>query len=131
MSRPFPALVVQKLNEHTLVINRGSIDGIEVGDEFLVYYIDPEEIIDPETGENLGNLEIVRGTAEATHVQSKMTTIKSNRFENTSGKIIRRNPSPFSAMSSALGMATEIVETPSKNLVPFDSPQVGDKVKRY
>lgn len=131
VSRKFPALVVSKLNEHTLVINRGSNDGVELGDEFLVYYVDPEELIDPETGESLGNLEVVRGTAEATHVQPKITTIKSNRFENNSGKIIRRSASPFGSLSSALSMGTEVVETPSKNLVPFESPQIGDKVKRY
>jgi len=131
MVRQFPASVVKLIDEYTLVINRGANDGVTLGDEFLVYYIDPEELVDPETGESLGNLEVVRGSAQATHVQAKMTTIKSNRFENKSGKIIRRSSSPFSAMSSALGMGTEIVETPSRDLVPFDSPQIGDKVKRY
>ncbi|WP_025651578.1 MULTISPECIES: hypothetical protein [unclassified Psychrobacter] len=127
--RPFPAMVVKKSSPFELVINRGSIDGVEVGDTFLVYYIDPEELIDPETQESLGNLEVIRGTGVATHVQEKMTTIKSNRYENNSGKIIRRNSSPFAGISALIG--SETIEQPAKDLIPFDEATQEDKVKRY
>lgn len=71
MSRPFPAVVVEKRNSFELVINRGSVDGVELGDTFIIYYIEPEELIDPETNESLGNLEVIRGTGVATNVQEK------------------------------------------------------------
>lgn len=122
-------MVVKKSSPFELVINRGSLDGVETGDTFLVYYIDPNELIDPETQESLGNLEVIRGTGVATHVQEKMTTIKSNRYENSSGKIIRRNSSPFSGISALMG--SETIEQPSRALVPFDEVKHEDKVKRY
>lgn len=125
--RSFPGLVVRKIDDYQLVINRGYSDGVEKGDLFMVYYVEPEELIDPETHESLGNLEVVRGTGKAIHVQEKITTIKSNMMENTSGKTIRRSTSPF----AAIGVGTETIEQPTKELLPFESPDVGDKVKKY
>ena len=129
MPRPFQAVVVQKRNSFELVINRGSLDGVESGDTFIIYYIEPEELIDPETQESLGNLEVIRGTGVATNVQEKMATIKSNRYENTSGKIIRRNTSPFGGISALIG--GETIEHPTKDLMPFDGAERNDKVKKY
>lgn len=125
--RSFPGLVVRKIDEYQLVINRGYSDGVEQGDLFMVYYVEPEELIDPETNESLGKLEVVRGTGRAVHVQEKITTIKSNMMENISGKTIRRSTSPFASM----GVGTETIEQPTKELIPFDSPDIGDKVKKY
>lgn len=118
----FPASVAKINDEFTLVINRGSDHGVTKGDNFLVYYVEPEELIDPETGESLGNLEIIRGTGTAIHVQPKMTTIKSNRVISK-GRVIRRQSGIWSSLSG------EIVEEPEKEAVPFDEPYVGDKVK--
>lgn len=125
--RSFPGLVVRKVDEYQLVINRGYSDGVEQGDLFMVYYVEPEELIDPETNESLGKLEVVRGTGKAVHVQEKITTIKSNMMENISGKTIRRSTGPFASM----GVGTETIEQPTKELIPFDSPDIGDKVKKY
>lgn len=118
----YPALVAKVNDEYTLIINRGSDHGVKKGDNFLVYYVDPEELKDPETGESLGNLEIIRGTGTATHVQSKMTTIKSNRVISR-GRIIRRQTGILASLSG------EVVEEPEKEAMPFDDPNVGDKVK--
>lgn len=118
----YPALVAKVNDGYTLIINRGSDHGVKKGDNFLVYYVDPEELKDPETGESLGNLEIIRGTGTATHVQSKMTTIKSNRVVSR-GRIIRRQTGILSSLSG------EVVEEPGKEAMPFDDPNVGDKVK--
>lgn len=118
----YPALVAKVSDEYTLVINRGSEHGVTKGDHFLVYYVDPEVLTDPETGESLGNLEIIRGTGTATHVQPRMTTIKSNRVVSR-GRIIRRQAGILASLSG------EVVEEPEKEAMPFDDPNVGDKVK--
>lgn len=118
----YPALVAKVNDEYTLVINRGSEHGVTKGDHFLVYYVDPEELTDPETGESLGHLEIIRGTGTATHVQPRMATIKSNRVVSR-GRIIRRQTGILASLSG------EIVEEPEKEAMPFDDPNVGDKVK--
>jgi hypothetical protein len=118
----YPAVVARVNDEYTLVINRGSEHGVTKGDNFLVYYVDPEELTDPETGESLGYLEIIRGTGTVTHVQPKMATIKSNRVVSK-GRIIRRQTGILSSFNG------EVVEEPEKEAMPFDDPNVGDKVK--
>lgn len=118
----YPTLVARVSDKYTLVINRGSEHGVTKGDHFLVYSVDPEELTDPETGKSLGNLEIIRGTGTATHVQLKMTTIKSNRVVSK-GRIIRRQRGVLASLSG------EVVEEPEKEVMPFDDPSVGDKVK--
>jgi hypothetical protein len=116
-------VVVRVIDDLTLVLNKGSEHGISKGDTFLVYYVEPEEIKDPVTGESLGNLEIVRGSGSVVHVQPKMCTIKSNRTES-GGRIIRRASS--GALAAIMG---ETIEHPEKQAIPFDYPQVGDIAK--
>lgn len=117
-------VVVKVQDDKKVVINVGSDQGIKVGDKFLVYYVDPEELIDPITGESLGQLETVRGTGTAVHVQPKMTTIESNRKEKPK-KVVSRSGSR--ALASLMG---EVVEYPEPEIVPFDHPEIGDKAKK-
>lgn len=119
--KTFPALVAKVTDDFTLTINRGAIHGISKGDKFLVYAIDPEELIDPETKESLGHLELIRGTGIAIHVQEKMTTIKSNRYKD--GRITRRQTGALAIVSG------EIIEESGKEIMPFDEPEIGDMVK--
>jgi hypothetical protein len=116
-------VVVRVIDDFTLVLNIGSEHGVSKGDAFLVYYIEPDEIKDPISGESLGRLEIVRGSGSVVHVQPKMCTIKSNRSES-GGRIIRRSSS--GALAVLMG---ETIEQPVKHAVPFDSPQIGDFAK--
>ena len=53
---------------YELAINRGSRDGIKPGQKYLVFGFGPE-LRDPDTGENLGRIELVRGRGEVVHVQ--------------------------------------------------------------
>lgn len=117
-------VVVKVKSDYRLVINVGADHGVKEGDKFLIYNVDNEEIIDPITGEGLGYLESVRGTGVAIHVQSKMTTIESNRKEKPR-KIVSRPG--YSSLVSIMG---ETVEYHEPELVPFDEPEVGDKVKK-
>ncbi len=121
--------VVKVLDEYHVVVNRGSEQGLTEGSKFLVYFVDPEELIDPETGRSLGNLEIVRGTASATHVQLNMSTLKSNRYAPR-GKIVKKRSSPSAqAVFSMLGGETETIEQPAPTNLPFENARVGDKAK--
>lgn len=116
-------IVVRVIDDSTLALNVGTENGISKGDNFLIYYVEPEEIVDPITGESLGNLEIVRGSGSVTHVQERICTIKSNRTES-GGRIIRK--SGFGAISSLMG---ETIEHPAKQAIPFEYPEVGDCAK--
>lgn len=121
------ARVVEVLeDDDRVVLNRGSRDGIKVGLRFLVFG-HGQEMRDPETGESLGVLEIVRGEGVITHVQEKISTLSSARkSEGIKRKVVRRTPSNFLAY-----MGTTEEETfEEREPLPFNNPAVGDYARR-
>ncbi|MBK6688335.1 MAG: hypothetical protein IPG45_27920 [Deltaproteobacteria bacterium] len=132
---PVDAIVVDVADdEHRVTINRGSLDGVKLDHRYLVYELGRDDIIDPESGESLGRLEIVKGTGIVIHVQERMSTIQSDRTAKSSSRRIVRRPSK--AMQSLLSIAAgfpqeeeELQNLPPSEL-PFDSPKKGDHAKR-
>ena len=118
----FPAAVVRVIDDFRIVINRGAKHGIKDGQRFLVYHLDTDPIMDPETGQDLGPLEIVRGTGTATHVQEKLTTVSSDRKSPTERRQVRRS-TPY-----VFGQEVETITVPN-DMEPFDDAETGDKVK--
>lgn len=124
------ATVAHVTDEFKVAINRGSEHGVKVGDTYLIYSIGPD-IIDPETEESLGSLEVVRGRATVRHVQPKISTLESIEFDETPGrrKIIKRDGgSGIMALSLGLGQREEIEEGPERNQRPLDAEK-GDLAK--
>lgn len=59
------------------MINAGSKDGIKTGDSFeIIDKFGSDPVIDPDTGENLGSLDIVKGTVVADQVYPNMTIVE-------------------------------------------------------
>lgn len=87
MSNILKGRVVDMLSPISLVINKGSNDGVTPNNKFLIYRLG-KEIIDPETKENLGTLEIVCGEAQPEHIQEKITTVISSKKELKNNKTI-------------------------------------------
>ncbi|MCT7970416.1 hypothetical protein NG799_29310 [Laspinema sp. D1] len=115
-NRIFPALVAQVINPSQLVINRGSLHGVKVGQRMLIYRTGDQEIKDPESGESLGYLELVKGTGKVIHVQEKICTIESDKKK-----------APRRIIKNSWGFPEEdIIEGEA---LPFDQPEVGDLVK--
>ena len=115
-NRIFPARVAQVINPIQLVINRGSIHDVKLGQRMLIYRKGDQEIKDPESGESLGYLELVKGTGQVIHVQEKICTIESDKKK-----------SPRRIIKNAWGFPQEdIIEGEA---LPFDQPEVGDLVK--
>jgi len=118
------AKVVHVSNDDELVINWGADDGVKRGDVFLVYGRGPL-IADPDTGKDLGRLELVRGRGEVVHVQASIATLRS--LEKRSRRLLRR------IMGEAMGRATwpagqtkqELAAYEDQHL-PFDRPEIGD-----
>lgn len=124
------ATVVHIIDEYKIVINRGSDQGVNVGDTYLVYAIGPD-LIDPETNESLGSLEIVRGRAIVQHVQEKVATLETIEFHERPGrrKIIKRDGgSGFMTLGLGLGQREEIEEGPERSQRPLDAAK-GDLAK--
>ncbi len=66
--------VVKALSEDRWIINLGLEQGIEANQRFVIFELG-EEILDPESGESLGALELVKGHAQAEHVQPRMSIL--------------------------------------------------------
>lgn len=122
------AAVASVSNEYTVVLNRGSSHGVEVGDRFLVYRIG-DEIYDPATRKSLGKLEIVCGTGRITHVQENMSTLRSDQTTREQGKAFKR---VRTGPGRSIFGGGEIIETVEgvKRPVPFEAVSVNDKAKR-
>ncbi len=93
----FPATVVKVINKFRVVINRGDLAGVKEGQRFQIYHQSANEIVDPETRESLGRLEMVVGTGKVIQVQEKMSVIESDMTHtplslDDLSKLIRREP---------------------------------------
>ena len=75
MTDRYAAKVVKVFDDYSIVVNRGTGHRLNVGDEFLVIGLG-EVIRDPDTNEDLEQLEIVKGKVEIVHAQEKIATLK-------------------------------------------------------
>lgn len=109
--------VIKILDEYKLVINKGSNDGVVISNRFLIYHLD-EEIIDPDTQESLGRLEIVCGEGKPEHIQERMTTLVTCRQDMRKSKTVVKH--------SGLGMfgTTEETYNPEVTLIPFENADI-------
>ena len=82
------ARVAGVIDNYTFVINRGTSSGVGVGDNYLVFGLG-DAIMDPDSGEDLGVLEIVKGRARVLHVQERVSTLESALTRTIPGKIRR------------------------------------------
>jgi hypothetical protein len=150
----FPAKVVKVIDDYSLVINRGEISGIREGQRMLVYNTSEEEIKDPQTGESLGYLDLVRGTGTITFVQEKISILQSDKTNNKRSRLLELLLKE-QADSSSLGTAvrnlvigsnfkndkkpiSELIDRELLNklllqelseTLPFENPQIGDSVR--
>jgi hypothetical protein len=68
--------VIRIFNETTLLVNVGRRDGLTIGDRVVVLE-KGEEVKDPDSGESMGELELVKAELRATDVQERMSIVKS------------------------------------------------------
>lgn len=113
-------------DNYQVVLNVGSEDGIANNQRFLIYTLG-EEFIDPDTNENLGRLEIVKGTGIVTHLQEKMCTVQSDKRTRTVSKKVIKQESPYIALNFGNKTITESI--PTEHEMPFDNPEEGDYAK--
>ena len=67
--------VARVVSPTELILAAGSNDGVEEGMEFVVYSLS-DAITDPDTGEDLGRVEIVKARVIAAHVQERITVAR-------------------------------------------------------
>ena len=102
-----------------IVINRGERHGVRKGGRFLVFGIGPE-VNDPDTGESLGRVELVRGRGEVIHVQDRLATLRSIEVSSRRGKRVTKQ----------FGLGGPVVEEDiPPDQVPFDGVRLGDMAR--
>ncbi|HBG7496660.1 TPA: hypothetical protein KRD93_003638 [Clostridioides difficile] len=124
-------LIAKVIDPYNLVINKGSKDGIKEKQKFLIYSIDKENpIIDPKTHQELGYLEIIKGTGVVKHIQENFTTILSCEYNSIPTKSVTKpiHKSLAYKMGFEPIYITEETST-EEELLAFENPEVGDFAK--
>jgi hypothetical protein len=117
-----------------VVINRGSGQGVKLGDRFLIFGKGPH-IADPDTGADLGELELVRGRGEVVHVQERLATVRTiERRRTRPAKRIMREGAGYMGLKiggfGPLGPDRIVEEeVPPDTEFPFEAVQLGDFAK--
>ena len=76
--------VAKIISDTTLVINAGTSQGIKKGDQFkIIGKYGTEPIIDPDTKENLGTLDDIKGTVFASEVYPHMSVCNSRYIQDS------------------------------------------------
>jgi hypothetical protein len=122
------ARVVKVLDKLTVVLNRGSRDGVDIADKFLIFGMG-DEVFDPDTGENLGTIELVRGRVRVTHVQEKVCTAMTNETVKIPGRkrVVERRGMTIMGFPGR----EEIEEDHSFEDKPLENATVGDYARPY
>ena len=72
--------VARVLGDQEIIINRGREDGVKDGMVFVIY-AEGDHITDPDTQEDLGAVETVKGKVGVYHVQDKMSRARTLTYQ--------------------------------------------------
>ncbi len=108
ITKPIEGKVASVLNERELAINIGVEHGVQEGMKFKVLAEKPTKILDPATGEILGELDREKVRVRILEVREKFSVCKTYRK-----RYVRGNPlyDMISATSFMVEAPREIVET--------------------
>ena len=119
--------VVAVMDGNTAIINRGSDAEVREDDRYLIFRLG-DNVVDPDTGEDLGALEIVVGEAKVQHVQEKMTTLISARMEPGKTRRITRSSRGFVGAALRGPEIEEVDESGLRKAIPLNA-EIGDLAK--
>lgn len=77
--------VAQLIDESTLVINRGSEHGVTTGMRFAVLNVKGAEILDPDSGDVIGSVDIEKVVVKVVRVEPKLAVARTFRTYTTKG----------------------------------------------
>ena len=78
-AEPIHGKVARVLNSREVAINKGSDDGVEIGMIFKILSTKGSEIEDPDTGEPLGSVDLVKTSVKVTVVQERIAVASTYR----------------------------------------------------
>ncbi|WP_371781726.1 hypothetical protein [Streptosporangium subroseum] len=91
MSSRIEGKVAQILTKRELVINKGEVDGVELGMRFAILNTRGTDIRDPETGEMLGSVEIEKAVVKVVRVSERLSVARTFRTYRVAGGSLYAN----------------------------------------
>jgi hypothetical protein len=79
MTERIEALVAEILNQREVVLNRGLQDGVTIGMRFAILNSKGANIVDPETGEALGSVEVDKAMVKVVRVNQRLSVARTFR----------------------------------------------------
>jgi len=72
--------VARILSDEEVILNVGSEDGVKEKMEFVIFS-ESDHVYDPETGEDLGAIEVVKGRVGVYHVMGRMSRVRTLTYQ--------------------------------------------------
>lgn len=117
--------IVRILDKKTVIINLGSKDGVDKSTTFRIL-AEPEDIIDPDSGEKLGSVNVVKSKLKAQKVDEKFT-IASTRWTDYGGLYLANIPGSETVDYGELNVPDDQIEPwKAKTEIPVKK---GDEVE--
>lgn len=124
--------IIKIMDEYTVIINSGSNDGVQPGDRFQILDTKGNAVKDPDTGETLGYLDLIKDTVKVTEVQEKICFCSSLEAVGINDLLATNlmnlnNSLPFSGRKQRLNVdLDDVTGGREKSDVPI---KIGDKVR--
>ncbi|MER2001260.1 MAG: hypothetical protein ABS862_01455 [Carnobacterium inhibens] len=92
--------IAKIISDTTVVITGGTTQGIKESEEFTIYGKSDEEVTNPDTGEVLGTLDVIKGKIKVIAVYEHMsvcenverTNLNTPQIDNSFGQFVRIKP---------------------------------------
>jgi hypothetical protein len=130
--------IIRIIDNRTVIINLGSKDGIKESSIFRIL-ADPEQIIDPQTKELLGCVNVVKSKLKASLIEDRFTIATTRWTYMTSGEDAMSKIVGLASLSITSGHKTHVVDegelnVPDSELQPWKAKseipvRVGDEVE--
>lgn len=128
---PLTGAVAKVASNRTVVLNRGSEDGVQLGDRFQILSKDGEKIIDPETQEVLQEIPYEKARVEVEELYERASVAKTYETRFTGGGL-----TASASLSELFGPRREVYKTfdaeitPEKETDKDMTVRLGDPVRR-
>ncbi|MFC2948578.1 hypothetical protein [Virgibacillus sediminis] len=93
--------VVKIVDEYLVVVDYGRIHNAESDDILEIFQVG-EEVIDPETHESLGTLDIIKAKIKVLNVYEKMSLCESNEYTRVNSSALNNFNSTLLSISQSL-----------------------------
>ena len=122
--------IIRVFDETSILINLGNREGVKQGDRFVVIE-KAGEVTDPDSGESLGELELVKAELSAADVQERMSILKTETVQDShAGLPLSARMVQASVRSSTSGVRMAVTPGDLSGYPATTPVRTGDTVRR-